>query len=117
MMLEHPEPLVEVRELVDAMPNLDPLPCDELAELGGHPLAVAGGAQDGKLPRSIERQIERSQTDKKTKPLHVGRRVAPIPVRLPRRRRQQPGGLVKAHDLGRRARQPRDLADPHSPKP
>ena len=87
MTLHRPEPLVEVRELLDAMPNLDPLLCDELAELGRHLLAVARSAQDGQLPGSIERQIERSQTDKKTKPLQVGGRVAPIPVRLPRRRR------------------------------
>ena len=44
MTLKRPEPLVEVRKLLNAMPNLDPLPCDELAELGGHLLAVAGGA-------------------------------------------------------------------------
>lgn len=104
MTLERPEPLVEMPKLLDATSDLDPLLGDELAELGRHPFAVAGGAQDGQLPRSIERQIERSQTDKKAKPLEVGRRIAPIPVRLPRRRRQQVGGLVEAHDFGCRAR-------------
>ena len=83
MTLERPKTAVKVRKLLDAVPNLDPLLCDELAEFGRNPLAVARGAQDGQLARSIERQIKRSQTDKKTKSFQVGRRVAPIPVRLP----------------------------------
>ena len=117
MTLQRPKPAVEVRKLLDAMPDRDPLLCDELAELGRNPLAVTRGAQDGQLTRSTERQVERSQTDKKTKPLQVRRRVAPIPVRLPRRRRQQARRFVESHDLGRRARQPRHLADPYGPNP
>ena len=66
MTLQRSKPAVEVRKLLDAMPDLDPLLCDEIAELGRHALAVTRGAQDGQLPRSIERQVERSQADKDT---------------------------------------------------
>ena len=114
MPLQRPKAVVEMRKLIDTAPDLGALSRDEVAQLGGYPFAIAGGAQDGQLPSSIERQVQRAQAHQEPKPLHVGRRVASISVRRTRRCRQQAGGLVEPNGLCRRARLASEFTDLHT---
>ena len=49
MPLQRQEPPVEVREVVDPVPDLIALSADEVAQLAGDTIAVASRAQDGQL--------------------------------------------------------------------
>ena len=115
MPLQRRETLVEMREGVDAMPDLGTLRGDDVAELVGHPLTVARRAQDGQLSSSIEWQVERTKSDEELKPLRVGRRVVAIAVRRAGRRRQEAGRLVEPNSLRGCAGLACELTDQHGP--
>lgn len=58
MPLQGPEAAVEMRELIDSVPDLGALAGDDVAQLAGDPFAMARGTQDGELARPFERQVE-----------------------------------------------------------
>ena len=59
MPLQRPGAIVEMRKIIDTAPDLGALSRDEVAQLGGNPFAIAGGAQEGQLP--IARQLQRAR--------------------------------------------------------
>lgn len=103
-----------MRQLVDAAPDLGPLPPDEVPQLGRHPFAMAGGAEDRELRCSIEREIERTKADEQSQALDVRRRVLSIAIRCAPGGWQKPLRLVEPNGFRRRACPACEFADLHA---
>ena len=117
MPLECGKAFVEMTELPSTTPNLGALLCDQVAELGRHPLAMAGRAQHRQVADPFQREVQRPEPDYEPQPLSVGRRVIAITVRSLRGRWQEPHRLIEPYRLGRGAGPAGNFADEHDDKP